>query len=173
MPPPRRSPRSRPTSTSPRRSRRPRVEFGPRAVACPTRASRCPAARPRSRPWVHRASRPARPSTSSRADRSYEVVTVSVLLTLHLPGSQSLKDKRAVVRSLVDRIHARLQLSAAEVGSQDLMQRAEVGFAVVSEDRATAHRVAEDARRFIDLELLGKAEVISTDIDELELEAEY
>lgn len=98
---------------------------------------------------------------------------MSVLLTLHLPGSQSLKDKRAVVRSLVDRIHARLQLSAAEVGSQDLMQRAEVGFAVVSEDRATAHRVAEDARRFIDLELLGKAEVISTDIDELELEAEY
>jgi uncharacterized protein YlxP (DUF503 family) len=101
------------------------------------------------------------------------MVTVSVLLTLHLPGARSLKDKRAVVRSLVDRIHARLNLSAAEVGSQDLMQRAEVGFAVVSEDAATARRVADEARRFVDLELLGKAEVIATDIDETELAAEY
>lgn len=101
------------------------------------------------------------------------MITVSVLLTLHLPGARSLKDKRAVVRSLVDRIHARLELSAAEVGSQDLMQRAEVGFAVVSEDASTARRVADEARRFVDLELLGKAEVISTDIEETELEAEY
>ena len=72
------------------------------------------------------------------------MVTVSVLLTLHLPGVQSLKDKRAIVRSLVARLRSRLDLTAAEVGAQDLLQRAEVGFAVVSEDGHTARRLADE-----------------------------
>ena len=98
------------------------------------------------------------------------MTTVSVLLTIHLPGVHSLKEKRAVVRSLVARLRSRLDLTTAEVGAQNLLQRAEVGFAVVSEETATARRLAEEARRFIDLELLGKAEVIATAIDETVLE---
>ena len=86
------------------------------------------------------------------------MTTVSVLLTLHLPGVQSLKEKRAVVRSLVARLRSRLDVSAAEVGSQDLLQRAEVGFAIVSEEMATARRLADEARRFADAELLGRAD---------------
>lgn len=98
------------------------------------------------------------------------MTTVSVLLTIHLPGVQSLKEKRAVVRSLVARLRSRLDLTAAEVGAQDLLQRAEVGFAVVSGETATARRLAEETRRFIDLELLGKAEVVAAAIDETVLE---
>ena len=95
------------------------------------------------------------------------MVTISVLLTLHIPGAQSLKEKRAVVRSLVERLRSRKQLSAAEVGLQDRLQAAEVGFAVVSGDASTARRLADEARRFVDDELIGKAEVVRTDIEQL------
>src|SRR5438477_10303328 len=101
------------------------------------------------------------------------MTTVSVLLTLHLPGVQSLKEKRAVLRSLVARLRSRLALTAAEVGSHDRLQRAEIGFAVVSEDYATAHRLADEARRFADAELLGRAEVINTGVAETVIEAGY
>ncbi len=94
------------------------------------------------------------------------MVTVSVLLTLHLPGVRSLKEKRAVVRSLVARLRSRLDLSAAEVGAQDQLQRALVGFAVVSGDLATARQLVDEAERFVDRELLGRAEVIDRSAEE-------
>lgn len=98
------------------------------------------------------------------------MVTVSVLVTISIPAAQSLKDKRQVVRSLVERLRVRRQVSAAEVGSQDRMQAAQIGFAVVSGDFATARRLADEARRFIDDELLGKAEVVATALEETVLE---
>ena len=54
-----------------------------------------------------------------------------------------------------------------------MLQRAEVGFAVVSEDASTARRLADEARRFVDLELLGKAEVVATEVGETVVEAGY
>lgn len=94
------------------------------------------------------------------------MVTVSVLLVLHLAGVHSLKEKRAVVRSLVARLRQRLEVSAAEVGDQDLLQRAEVGFAVVSGDLGTARQVADEVQRFADQELLGRAEIIDVRVME-------
>ncbi len=98
------------------------------------------------------------------------MVTVSVLLTLQLFEAHSLKEKRAVVRSLVERLRSRRQLSAAEVGLQDRLQQAQVGFAVVSGDITTARRLADEARRFADEELIGRAEVVSSAVDEVVLE---
>jgi uncharacterized protein YlxP (DUF503 family) len=86
---------------------------------------------------------------------------------------QSLKQKRAVVRSLVERLRSRLDLTAAEVGYQDTLQRAEIGFAVVSEDVSTARRLADHAMRFADEELLGKAEVVNREVAETVLESAY
>lgn len=94
------------------------------------------------------------------------MVTISVLLTLHLPGVRSLKEKRAVVRSLTARLRGRLDLSAAEVGAQDQPQRALIGFAVVSGDLATARRLADEAQRFAGRELLGRAEIVDRAIEE-------
>ncbi len=99
------------------------------------------------------------------------MATISVLLTLHLPAAQSLKDKRAIVRSLVERLRSRRQLSAAEVGLQDRVQQAQIGFAVVSGDLATARRVATETQRFVDRELLGRAEVVSAEVEEAVLQS--
>lgn len=97
-------------------------------------------------------------------------MTISVLLTLRIEHARSLKDRRAVVRSLVERLRVRKQVSAAEVGLQDRIGEAQVGFAVVSGDRATARHLVDDMRRFVDLELLGRAEVVATTLDETVLE---
>ena len=83
------------------------------------------------------------------------MVTISVVLTLYLPAAHSLKEKRAVVRSLVERMRARLDVSAAEVGAHDL---------------TTARRLADDAERFADRELLGRAEVIDRTVEEYVLD---
>lgn len=68
-------------------------------------------------------------------------MTVALLtLELYLPMSQSLKDKRMVLRRLKDRIGA-LNVSIAEVAHQDLWQRAGLAVAAV----ASSDEMAEQA----------------------------
>jgi len=68
---------------------------------------------------------------------------------LHLGASQSLKDKRAVLKSLKDRLHQRFNVSVAETAHQDLWQRAEITAAVVSTDRRHAESVLREADRLV------------------------
>ncbi len=100
------------------------------------------------------------------------MTTVSVLLTLHIPAAQTLKEKRAIVKSLVERLRGRMSVSAAEVGLLDRPQAARIGFAVVSGDRATARHAVDEVQRFVDRELLGRAEVVGTEVDEMDLDVE-
>jgi len=51
---------------------------------------------------------------------------------LHLPASRSLKDKRRVVKSLIERLHQRYRVSIAETDFHDLHQRAEIAIAAVT-----------------------------------------
>jgi uncharacterized protein YlxP (DUF503 family) len=53
-------------------------------------------------------------------------------LDLRLHGPQSLKQKRSVIQKVLARCRNRFPASCAEVGHQDLWQRALLGFAVVS-----------------------------------------
>jgi uncharacterized protein len=68
---------------------------------------------------------------------------------LHLMACQSLKDKRAVLKSLKDRLHHKLNVSVAETAHQDLWQRAELTASVVSTDRHHAESVLREADRMI------------------------
>jgi uncharacterized protein YlxP (DUF503 family) len=55
-------------------------------------------------------------------------------LTFHLPEARSLKEKRSRVKRFKERVRNRFDVSIAEVASQDLLQRAVFGVAVVSGD---------------------------------------
>lgn len=59
------------------------------------------------------------------------IVGISIF-ELHLPASRSLKDKRRVVRSLIERVHQRYRVSITETGFHDLHQRAEIAMAAVT-----------------------------------------
>jgi uncharacterized protein YlxP (DUF503 family) len=71
-------------------------------------------------------------------------------ITLHLPASQSLKDKRQVVRSLLARLRNQFEVAAAEVESQDRRQLAVLGLAYVSGDARHAEEVLDHAARYIE-----------------------
>lgn len=60
---------------------------------------------------------------------------------LHLPEARSLKDKRQVVRSILDRARSRYRVAAAEVEEQDIHRIAVLGFAAVSESHHHAQEV--------------------------------
>lgn len=78
---------------------------------------------------------------------------------LFIYEAQSLKEKRSVVKSLLERIRHRYGISCAEVGAQDLWQRTVLGFAVVSGDRRHAEevltKVESELTRESRTELLG------------------
>jgi uncharacterized protein YlxP (DUF503 family) len=69
---------------------------------------------------------------------------------LHLPSSRSLKDKRRIVRSLVDRIHQRYRVSIAETDFHDLHQRAEVSMAVVTNGEAEMEKLMDGVRNMVE-----------------------
>lgn len=81
-------------------------------------------------------------------------MTVGVLkIELSLPGNDSLKAKRMVLRSLKDRIRKQFNVSLAEVGEQDKWQKAVLGVASVGADKRYVNGVLskvidliEDAR---------------------------
>lgn len=71
-------------------------------------------------------------------------------ITLRLFDSASLKDKRQVVRSILARARNQFEVSAAEVGSQDIWNLAEIGVACVSGESAHALDVVEEVIRSIE-----------------------
>jgi uncharacterized protein YlxP (DUF503 family) len=55
-------------------------------------------------------------------------------LTLHLPENHSLKGKRKVIKSLVEKLRQRFEVAVAEVDDHDLWQKSQLGMALVSND---------------------------------------
>jgi uncharacterized protein YlxP (DUF503 family) len=68
---------------------------------------------------------------------------------LALADSHSLKEKRMVLRRIKDRVRERLGIAINEVGDADVWQRAELGCAVVSGERAKAGAVLEQVVRVV------------------------
>ena len=73
-----------------------------------------------------------------------------VRVELHLPSAGSLKDKRAIVRALKDRIRHRVQAAVSEVDHQDLWQRAALGIAVVSGEAGHIAELLQSVRGIVD-----------------------
>lgn len=55
-----------------------------------------------------------------------------LILEIQLPYSHSLKDKRAVIRKLRDRLRARFNVAVAEMDHQDAWQQATLGIVSIS-----------------------------------------
>ena len=79
------------------------------------------------------------------------VIGISVF-ELHIPQARSLKQKRKVVRGLVDRIHRRFRVSISETDFHDLHQRSEIAIAAVARSETDSQRLMDSIRNLIDLE---------------------
>jgi hypothetical protein len=77
-------------------------------------------------------------------------MTVALLcVECYLPMSQSLKDKRMVLRRIKDRLHA-LNVAVAEVAHQELWQRAGLGIVTVASSDDSAGGTLQSALELIE-----------------------
>lgn len=79
------------------------------------------------------------------------VVGVSIF-ELHIPEARSLKQKRKVVKGLIERVHHRFRVSIAETDYHDLHQRSEIAIAAIARDRSEGERLMNTVRDLIDSE---------------------
>lgn len=71
-------------------------------------------------------------------------------ITVLIHESRSLKDRRQVVKSIVEKVKNRFNVSVAEIDGADLWQRAEIGVATVSNDGAFVNSVMDKVLDFVD-----------------------
>jgi uncharacterized protein YlxP (DUF503 family) len=73
-------------------------------------------------------------------------------LELLVAQSRSLKEKRAVLHRIRDRLESRFKVSVSEVDHQDLWQRSAVGVALVAHSESSARNALQAVRREIELD---------------------
>ena len=78
------------------------------------------------------------------------MVVGTLSVTLQVPDSESLKEKRQVVRSLTSRVRQTFNAAVAEVGDQNLWQSAVIGVVCVSADARHADEMCQKILSFID-----------------------
>jgi uncharacterized protein YlxP (DUF503 family) len=85
---------------------------------------------------------------------------------LHLPTPQSLKEKRAVLRPVIEGLRRLGSYSVAEVDHHDLWQRATIGVAIVAPDGSGLAQQVSKLHRYLEAQL--EVEVLDVLMSELE-----
>ena len=78
------------------------------------------------------------------------MIVGTVVVELHVEGSQSLKAKRGVIRSISRRLRNRFNVSVAEVGGQGTWQRAALGIAAAGSNALRVEQHLKQAVEFLD-----------------------
>lgn len=91
------------------------------------------------------------------------MVVGTLKIEFHLSDNRSLKGKRKVVRSMVDKVKSRFNVSIAEVGSNDKWQKIELGISTVGNDRRHVDSSLNHTLGF--LESLYLAEIVNTEME--------
>lgn len=82
-------------------------------------------------------------------------------LKLRLHGVQSLKEKRSILRKILDRVRKKYNVSIGEIDSQDIWQEAIITFAYVTNDVKMVERVMEKVERIVEQE----CEILEKDLE--------
>ena len=91
------------------------------------------------------------------------MVVGSLKIEFRLTDNRSLKGKRKVVRSMVDKVKSRFNVPIAEVGSNDKWQKIELGISAVGNDRRHIDSSLNHTLSF--LESLYLAEIVHTEME--------
>ena len=73
------------------------------------------------------------------------MITGICKLSIHIPGSSSLKDKRRVIKGIKDKLRHNFNVSVAEVDDEEFWQKAVLGIACVSNSQAHIAEVFSEA----------------------------
>jgi uncharacterized protein YlxP (DUF503 family) len=89
---------------------------------------------------------------------------------IHIPASVSLKDKRHVLRPIVDSVRRRFNVSIAEVDHHELWQRAAFGVTCVADSVGQCRRVLQEVEKAIGRGARDGAEIIDRSVEVVALE---
>jgi hypothetical protein len=96
------------------------------------------------------------------------MIVAMARLTLVIHDNNSLKGKRKVVKSLVEKVRHRFEASAAEVGDHDLWQKAQIGLALVGNDARLLTTRLDQITSFIENQHV--AEIVDSHVELVYLE---
>jgi len=82
-------------------------------------------------------------------------------------GCRSLKGKRTIVKSIINRMRNNFNIAVAEVGLNNVHQRAQIGFALVGNNRQVVNSKIDKIFNFV--EMLGAGEIIDTEMEIINL----
>ena len=89
------------------------------------------------------------------------------IMTFRLHDCHSLKGKRRIVKAIIQQMRNTFNISVAEVESNDLHQRAVIGFALVGNNRAVINSKLDKVLNMVDD--LGLAEMIDSEMEIMNL----
>jgi uncharacterized protein len=69
---------------------------------------------------------------------------------LHLPGCNSLKEKRSIIKPLIARLHKEFNVSVAEMDLQDKWQQAVIACAMIGNDSPHLERSLQIVERWME-----------------------
>lgn len=85
------------------------------------------------------------------------------ILELKLFSPNSLKEKRRIIKSLIEKLKNRYNISVAEVGDNDLWQVSTIAVVCVSKDSQFANEVINKVVDFVDN--FNDVEIINVDVE--------
>lgn len=91
------------------------------------------------------------------------MVVGALRIEFHLHDNRSLKGKRKVVRSMVEKVRHKFNVSIAEVGSNDKWQKIELGASAIGNDRRHIDASLNNVLAFLDS--LYLAEIVDSSIE--------
>ena len=89
------------------------------------------------------------------------MIVSMIQLIFEIPGVDSLKEKRRIIRSMKDKLHRRFQMSAAEVDLNNSLSFGQIGGALVSNSRVFGESVMHKALKMIENEIPVRIQDIS------------
>ena len=75
---------------------------------------------------------------------------LGIEVTLHLYSVNSLKEKRRIIRSILDHSHHRYKVTNAQIGYLDNLSRSSLGFGLVTNNLQTAEKILQKVINYID-----------------------
>ena len=91
------------------------------------------------------------------------MIVAAARITLIIPENDSLKGKRKVVRSLIEKVRHKFDAAVAEVGDNDLWRKAQVGMALVGNDAQLLNTRLSQIMKFIENQYL--VEIIDSQVE--------
>ena len=73
-----------------------------------------------------------------------------LILSIHIPGCSSLKEKRSRLKPLISRLHREFNISVSEIDHQDVWQSATIACALISGDRSHTHRSLQKVASWVE-----------------------